>query len=325
VNRRRAALALVAFGLAPYAPAQPGKARRLGYLLLTPLGDSPSPERTSFLDELRRLGFVDGRNLRIEYRSAQNNRKALDALAEELVREKVDVIVTTSTPATRAASRATRAIPIVMIGIGDAQRARLVANFARPEANVTGVTWLTTELAAKRFQLLRETLPGAARVALVLNPDDGAAREQLPFVRQAAGVLRFELAEYHVAAADGLLMALEKLGRERPDAIFVMPDARMVTYRKIISDEALKLRIPCFSSYRGFVEAGALMSYAADLAELYRRGATYVARLLNGATVADLPVEQPTRFELVVNLRTAGALGVLVPQSILLRADEVIQ
>jgi putative ABC transport system substrate-binding protein len=305
--------------------AQQAKAHRIGYLLLTPLVEPPSAERAAFLAELRNFGYTDGKNLRIEYRSAEGSRAKLAALAEELTRERVDVIVATSTPGARAAAQATRTIPIVFIGIGDAQRAKLVMNFARPEANVTGVTWLTFETVSKRFQLLKETLPRAARVALVWNPADGASIEQHALVREAASRLRLALDDYHVAGTEQLQRALDRFGRERPDAIFVMPDSRMVTYRKIIADEALKQRIPCFSSYRGFVEAGALMSYAADLTDLYRRGATFVARLLRGAKPAELPVEQPTRFQLVVNLKTAKALGLKIPHSVMVLTDEMIE
>ena len=317
---------LIASALAPIAAfAQQGKPHRIGYLLLTSFVDPPSAERAAFLAELRSHGYAEGRNLRIEYRSAEGNRERLSPLAEELVREKVDVIVATSTPGARAAAQATRDIPVVFIGVGDAQRAKLVKNFARPEANVTGVTWLTFETVSKRFQLLKETLPRATRVALVWNPGDGASIEQHALAREAANRLRLELEDYHVTGTEQLQKALDRLGRERPDAIFVVPDSRMVTYRKIIADEALKQRIPCFSSYRGFVEAGALMSYAADLTDLYRRGATFVARLLNGAKPAELPVEQPTRFQLVLNLKTAKALGLKIPQSVMVLTDELIQ
>jgi len=323
VLRVLGAAALIASG--SVRAQAPGKTHRIGYLLLTPLVDPPSPERAAFLAELRRLGYAEGRNLQVEYRSASGNREQLAALAKELVREKVEVIVATSTPAARAASEMTRSIPIVIVGIGNPQRARLVTNFARPEGNVTGVTWLTHELVAKRFQLVRETLPRAKRVALFWNPDDPTAGEQIAIAREAAGSLRLELNDHLVAGAEQLQQALGRLARERPDALFVIADARLVTYRKIIADEALKLRIPCFSSYRGFVDAGGLMSYAADLAELYRRGATFVARLLRGARVVELPVEQPTRFQLVLNLKTARALGLRIPQSVMVLADEVIE
>ena len=320
---RRAFIAIV-LGSPLLARAQP-KMQRIGYLLLTPLVDPPSVERAAFLAELRALGYIDGKNLRIEYRSAEGSRQRLEALAEELVREKVDVIVAPSTPSARAALQATRSVPIVMLGIGDAQRAKLVANYARPEGNVTGVTWLQAELVSKRFQLLKETLPRAVGVGVLRNPGDAAAGEQYSLGVEAARRLRLEVHDYHVSGTDQLQQALERAAGERPDALFVVPDSRIVTYRKIIADEALKQRIPCFSSYRGFVDAGALMSYAADLTDLYRRGAAFVARLLQGARVAELPVEQPSRFQLVLNLRTARALGLTIPPSLLLRADQVVE
>ena len=323
ISRRR----FVASALfAPLAVrGQQPQAHRIGYLLFAPLTAKPSPERAAFLAELRSLGYAEGRNLRIEYRSADANRDALAPLAEDLVRERVELIVATSTPGARAAAQATRAIPVVFIGVGDAQRAGLVNNFARPEANVTGVTWLTFETVEKRFQLLKETLPHAQRVALVWNPADTASVELHPVVREAATRLRLGLDDYPITGVEDLQRVLERMAREKPVALFVMPDSRMVTYRKIIADEALKLRIPCFSSYRGFVEAGALMSYAADLTDLYRRGANFVARILGGARVADLPVEQPTRFQLVVNLRTAKTLGLKIPNSVMVLTDEMIE
>jgi putative ABC transport system substrate-binding protein len=323
ISRRAFVAALLTLPVA--GRAQPAKTHRIGYLLLTPLVDKPSAERAAFLGELRSLGYTDGKNLRIEYRSSSGSRELLAALAEELVRAKVEVIVATSTPAARAASQATRSIPIVLLGIGDVQRAKLVANFARPEANVTGVTLLTSELVAKRFQLIKEILPRAARIALAWNPDDAAKVEQRPLASEASSRLHLELHDYHLAGVEQLQRALERLARERPDALFVMADARIVTYRKIIADEALKQRIPCFSNYRGFVESGALMSYSADVTDLYRRGATFVARLLNGAKPAELPIEQPSRFQLVVNLKTAKALGVRIPRSVMVLADEVIE
>jgi ABC-type uncharacterized transport system substrate-binding protein len=322
VKRRAFLLASV---LAPIAAWSQAKQRRVGYLLFTPFTDPPSPERAAFLAELRSLGYIDGMNLRIDYRSAHGERERLPALAEELVKAGAEVIVTTSTPATRAAAQVTRSIPIVMVGIGDAQRAKFVMNLARPEGNMTGVTWLNHELMAKRLQLLKETLPRATRVAVFYNREDPAAAEQVAIASEASDGLGLRLTGYEAGDADALRSSLEELARDRPDALFVVPDSSTVVYRKIIADEALRLRIPCFSGYRGFAEAGALMSYAADLAPLYRRGATYVARLLNGASPAELPVEQPTKYELLVNLKTAKALGLTIPPAILVRADEVIQ
>lgn len=324
MTSRRAFMAL-ALAVPLAARAQREKMHRIGYLLLTSLTDTPSAERAAFLAELRSLGYVEGKNLRIEYRSAQSRREKLPALAEELVRERVEVIVATSTPGTRAAADATRDIPIVFIGVGDASRAKLVRNFARPEANLTGVTWLTAETVSKRVQLLKETLPRASRVALVWNPADGTSAEHYALVREAADRLQLALEDYRISGVDELQTALERLPRERPDAIFVITDSRMVTYRKIITDEARKLRIPCFADYRGFAESGALMSYSADLTDLFRRGAAFVARLLKGAKPSELPVEQPTRFQLVINLKTAKALGLKIPQSVMVLADELIE
>lgn len=323
ISRRAFVAAALAAPLA--ARAQPAKTHRIGYLLLTPLTETPSPERAAFLAELRSLGYVEGKNLRIEYRSAQSRREKLPALAEELVREKVEVIVATSTPGARAAADATRDIPIVFIGVGDASRAKLVSNFARPEANLTGVTWLTAETVSKRLQLLKETLPRASRVALVWNPADGPSSEHYALVREAADRLQLALEDYRISGVDELQTELQRLPHERPDAIFVITDSRMVTYRKIIADEARKLRIPCFADYRGFAESGALMSYSADLTDLFRRGAAFVARLLKGAKPAELPVEQPTRFQLVINLKAAKALGLKIPQSVMVLADELIE
>jgi putative ABC transport system substrate-binding protein len=324
VTSRRAFVAtLLALPLA--GRAQPARTYRVGYLLLTPLVQPPSPERAAFLAELRKLGYEEGRNLHMEYRSADGALDRLLPLAEDLVRGKVDVIVATATPPAVAAAKATRTVPVVFIGIADAERTRLVTNLARPEANLTGVTWLTFETVSKRFQLLKETLPRAVRVALLWNPADRGAVEQRPLASDAAARLRLALDDYLVGDVQQLQAALERLARERPHALFVVPDARIITYRKIIADEALKQRIACFASYRGFADAGALMSYAADLPDLYRRGANFVARVLRGAKPADLPVEQPTRFELVLNLKTARALKVSIPHSVMVLADKVIK
>ncbi len=307
------------------AAAQPrAKVWRLGYLVLTPLSDPPSPERAAFLAALRELGYVPDRNLVIEYRSANSDREQLPLLAEELVKAKVEAIAVGSVDAARAALDATASVPIVMLGVGDPVVFGLVHSLARPDANITGSSLQSVDLLAKRFALLRELLPRATRVAHLWNPDTlaGAA---FPAVQDAARRNGFALEELRAANAEELQRALEALERSRPDALHVTIDIRLATYRKIIAEAALRLRMASVAGYRGFVEAGGLLSYAADMNALYRRGATYVDRVLRGAKPADLPIEQPSGFDLAVNLVTAKAIGIPIPRPLLLRANEVIR
>jgi putative ABC transport system substrate-binding protein len=307
--------------LAPPAASgqQATKAPRVGYL---------SDEYRSFgvasfepmAQELRRLGYLDGRNIVFEHRYAE----VLPALAAELVRLKVDVIVTVSTAATRAAKNATETIPIVFTRIADPVAFGLVTNLARPSGNLTGVSTLSPDLAAKTLELLTEALPGLRRVAVVWDPTFPAAALQLREVERAARVLKLELQPVEVRAAETPEVAVRAVAAKRTQALLVMP-ARPTEERRRLAGVATQQRLPTMWYRREFVEAGGLMSYGTNRSDMYRRAARYVDKILKGAKPADLPVEQPTTFELIINAKTASALGLTIPQSVLLRADHVIQ
>lgn len=301
------------------------KVWRLGYLVLSPITNPPSPERAAFLAALRELGYNIGINLTIEYRSAESDREQLPFLADDLVQAKVDAIAVVSGDPARAALNATSSVPIIMLGVGDPIAYGLVTNLARPGSNITGSSWQSVELIGKRFGLLRELLPRATRVAYLSNPDSISADAGYAAARQAARKTGLKLDELPIESADGLQRAIRTLDLRPPDALYVNIDPRIGTYRQIIADAALRRKLPSISNYRGFVEVGGLMCYGASLDQLYRRAAAYVDRVFKGANPADLPIEQPTKFDLVINLKTAKALGLRIPQAILLRADEVMQ
>ena len=327
ITRRHCLAVLAALALAPgSAIAQSrDKVWRLGYLALNRLIDPPSPERAAFLAALRELGYVPGTTLAIEYRSAESDREQLPFLAEELVQAKVDAIVVGSSDAARAALNVTKSVPIIMLGVGDPIAFGLVTSLARPGSNITGASWQSVDLVGKRFGLLKEVLPRAARAGYLWNPDTVEGSVGYAVAKDAARNTGFVLDELRVANSEELQRALQALERRRPDVMYVNVDPRIATYREIIADAAIRLQVPTISGYRGFVDVGGLMSYGASLTELYRRGAIYVDRVFRGAKPADLPIEQPTKFELVINLKTAKAIGLTIPQPILLRADEVIQ
>jgi putative tryptophan/tyrosine transport system substrate-binding protein len=304
---------------------QPAKIPRLGYLVLAPLRETPSPERAAFVAGLRELGWIEGKTVAIEYRSAQWNIEFLEDLANELVRMKVDVLVAAGAgPPLLAAKQATSTIPIVMTASTDPIAERLVASLARPGGNVTGLSSMTPELSSKRLELLKEVVPRVARVAVIWNPDAGRQLE-LQATRAAARTLGVTLKLMEVRNADDLARSFAALEKERPDALTMFFDPLSTGYRELVADFAKKHRLPTVFGAREFVEAGGLMSYAPNIAESFRRAATYVDKILRGAKPGDLPIEQPTKFELVINMKTAKALGLTIPQSILVRADQVIE
>jgi len=317
----------LSFALAPIAAEaqQAGKIARLGYLVLAPLSDKPSPERAAFLAGLRELGWIDGKSIAIGYRSANWNVDLLDDLAEELVRMKVDIIVAAGGGAPlRAAKQATSTIPIVMTGSADPVAEGLVASMARPGGNVTGSSLMIAELGSKRLELLKEAVPRVARLAVLLNPVTSDKLE-LQATRAAARRLGVALKLMEVRNADDLIRVFAVLEKERPDGLTMLFDALTTGYRGLVGDFAKKQKLPTVFGAREFAEAGGLMSYSPDVAEGFRRAAGYVDKILKGAKPSDLPVEQPTKFELVINLKTAKALGLSIPRSLLLRADEIIQ
>ena len=328
VTKRRQFLLLLGVALvAPRGAAGQSRDRvwRLGYLVLNRLTDPPSPERAAFVAALRDRGYAVGTNLTIEYRSAESDKEQLPFLADELVKNKVDAIVVGSSDPARAAMKATTRIPIIMLGIGDPVAFGLVTNLAAPESNITGLSWQSVDLIGKRFDLLRQLLPGARRAAYLWNPDTAEGWGGYAVARDAAQKAGFALEEVRVTNADDLQHAIRVLERTHPDALYVNIDPTIATYRQIIADAAIQFKVPSISGYRGFVDVGGLMSYGASLTEMYRRAATYVDRVFRGARPADLPVEQPTKFETVINLKTAKALGLIIPRSLLVQATEVIQ
>ena len=327
MSRRLAVLVLVLGALvAPLAADAQGLAKvpRIGYLVLSPLVDPPSAERQAFLHGLRDLGYVVGRTLIIEYRSAAWNRELLPDLAAELVDRKVDIIVAVP-GAIEAARDATKTIPIVVTSANDPVERGLVASLARPGGNITGTAESTIELAGKRLQLLKEALPKGSRVAVLWNPTSETEPLQWSAAQAAARKLGVALQSLEVKDPKDFPGAFEEMRRNRPDALMTFVSPLTTAYRPIIVEFATKTRLPTMFAVREDVVAGGLMSYAQNLPDSFRRAAYFVDKILKGAKPADLPVEQPTKFELVINLKTARALGITIPPSLLLRADQVVE
>lgn len=320
------ACTLPAIGAGTFGPRAFGDASRparIGYLVQSPLIDPPSRERAAFLDELRKLGYRIGENLLIEYRSAENAPEFLPDLARELASMKVDVIVATGGPPATAAKAATRDIPIVFTQFPDPVGSGLVDSLREPGANVTGISFVAPDLAGKRLQLLRELLPGAKKVAMLWGMPDAEA--ELATTRVLGRDFDLAIESHRLAEATGLIERLDRIGKGRPDALLIVGDLKMVSYRDLVIDMARRYRLPTVAGWGDFVRAGGLISYAPNFPALFRRSAHLVDRILRGARPRDIPVEQPNEFELVVNLRTADALGIAVPPSIVVRADTLIR
>ena len=316
---------LAAWPLAAEAQ-QAGKVPRIGYLSWGSLASGPNPYRDAFLQGLRERGLIEGQNIAIEYRSAEGRFDRLPDLAAELVLLKVDVIVTSTTPAIQAAKQATSTIPIVMAVAGDPVVTGLVASLARPGGNITGLSQLAPELAGKRLELLKETLPKLTRVAVLWNSSSTAMIHTFREAQVAVEALGLKLQSMEVqgdpADFERVFLAIT---RERPDGLFVTLDPFTSLHRRRIVELAAKNRLPAMYASREFVDAGGLMAYGPSLPDMWRRSATFVDKILKGAKPSDLPIEQPTKFELVINLKTAKALGLTIPSSLLLRADQMIQ
>jgi putative ABC transport system substrate-binding protein len=318
-------LTLSLFAAPLAAEGQTGKVSRIGFLFNGSPG--PSAEVDAFRQGLRELGYIEGQNVTIEYRFASGQVGRLPELATELARLKVEVIVTPGTPAAIAAKQATSTIPIVFAVVADAVGAGLIANFARPGGNITGLTSISAELGGKRLELLKEVVPKASRLAVLYNPSDRSnvlVLKELQESAPALGLTVHPLAVRGPGEFEGVFAALTK---ERAHALFGVPGVLTLEQRnrKALVDLATKSRIPTMWGHRQFVEAGGLMSYAVNYYEQLRRAAIYVDKILKGAKPGDLPVEQPTRYELVINLTAAKALGLTIPQSLLGRADQVIE
>ena len=331
MNRRRAGLALLlgplTFGAIPLAAEaqQAGKVYRIGYLS-TPTRASVENGLQAFLRALQELGWVEGQNLIIEYRWADGNVERLPDLAAELVRRKVDVIVAPAGSAALAAKNATSSIPIVMIFPSDPVEMGLVASLSRPRGNITGTTYTAgSEIFGKQLQLLKETIPHATRVAILWNPADPSFATQKREVEAAARSLRIHLQYVEARGPDEFDRAFAAMARERADALLVGGTSTFLAHRTRIAELAVKGRLPTMCNFREIVEAGGLMAYAVNMPDFVGHAAVYVDKILKGAKPADLPIEQPTNFELTINLKTAKALGLTIPQSVLARADTVIQ
>ena len=280
---------------------------------------------TPFIQELRDLGYVEGQSIALEYRPSDGQYEKLPALARELARINVNVIVAYGTPATLAAKQATTTIPVVMVAIGDPLKTGLVASVARPCGNVTGNTMLGPEISTKRLALLIEAIPKVSRIAYLWNPRNASNEVSIHVMQDGARALGVTLQLVEVSNPNQLDGTFTTMMRQHPDALLVTGDLMHQVHFTQIVNFANRNRIPTMSQIRDDVEAGGLMSYGASRTELLRRAAIYVDKILKGTTPANLPVEQPTKFELVINKKTAQALGLTIPQSILLQADHVIE
>jgi putative ABC transport system substrate-binding protein len=302
---------------------------RIGFIVT---GSLESPEQRAMVDAfrqgLRERGYVEGQSIMIEYRAADGRIERFPELATELVRLNLDLIVASNTPAALAAKQATTAIPIVVPVMGDPVGDGLAASLARPSGNITGMTFLGPELATKRLELLKQALPAVSRVAALWHPGaygQSTMKEMIGKIAAAAGTLDVQLQFVEVRGAAEFDRAFLAMGRERADALIVLPSPMLFVERRHIVDLATRHRLPLIAMAREFAVLGGLMSYGANLPDLFRRAATYVDKILKGAKPADLPVEQPTKFEFVINLKTAKALGLSVPLIMQMTADEVIE
>ena len=306
------------------AEGQPaGKIPRIGFLFFGSLG--PSRELDAFRQGLRELGYAEGQNIAVEYRFARGEIERLPELATELARLKMDVLITPGTAAALAAKRATTTIPIVFAGVADAVGAGLVTNLARPGGNITGLTSINAELAGKRLELLKKVAPRASRVAVLFNRADRSNVLVLEQLQESAPTLGLTVQPLEVRGPGEFEGAFGAMTRQRADVMFGAASVLTFAHATVLVDHAAKRRIPAMWGHRQFVDAGGLMSYGVNFYDQMRQTAIYVDKILKGAKPGDLPVEQPTKFELVINLKTAKALGLTIPPSLLGRADELIQ
>jgi ABC-type uncharacterized transport system substrate-binding protein len=316
------AVAVVVLAVPLAVAAQPAAIPRIG--ILSPGSSGPSPLLNAFQQGLRELGYVEEKSIVIEYRFAEGRPDRLPILAAELVRLKVAAILTINTEASLAAKSATKTIPIVFAWVAEPTRG-LVVSLARPGANVTGLTTFVTELSGKRLQLLKQAVPDVSRVSILWNSASSAATRVAKEMDGEGPRLGIHIHALSVRSPDELPKAFESAARNRSGALFVIEETLLLPHRTRILELAAKYRLPASSQYREFAEAGGLLSYGPNLPDLFRRAAIYVDKILKGTKPGDLPVEQPTKFELVINLKTAKALGLTIPQELLLRADRVVE
>jgi putative tryptophan/tyrosine transport system substrate-binding protein len=319
------ALSIVVAPLA--AEAQPGgKVYRVGLLTSGPASPASTRSLEAFRQGLRDLGYVEGQNIVLEQRRAEGSDARARELAAELVQLPVDVLVAGGPPAIRAAQQATRTIPIVMAGSGDPVAAGWIASLGHPGGNMTGLSTQSAELSEKQLELLKETVPTVSQIAILANPSEPDSRSRLHYAQGAAHALRVSLHVLEVQSREDLAHAFEAIQREGIGAFLVLSDPLLLgQFRRDIVDFALRHRLPAMYSTSVYVEAGGLMSYAPSFPAMWQRATSYVDRILKGTTPADLPVEQPTTFELVINLKTAQALGITMPPSVLFQATEILR
>ena len=320
-----ASVAAVCTGAAHRAAAQATeRLRRVGFITLR---SGPNEYDAAFREALRRLGYVEGQTIRIDYRWAAGSEQRADKLAAEMLAAKPEVIVAATTPAIRAAMRATKEVPIVIAAAADPVGSGLVASLARPGGNVTGLSLVSPDTAAKRLQLLQELIPAVNRIAVLLM-DTGVAGESNTLIEQlqsAAKRLRLELAIKAIRSGADIPGAFATIQQERAQALIVSATPISIDHRGQIAEIAASRRLPAMYESQGFVEAGGLLSYGPSLIDMYRRAAIYVDKILKGAKPADLPVELPIKYDLAINLKAAKALGLQLPQTLVLRADRVIE
>ena len=327
-TRRNLLIALGAGALtapiASFAQQQPAQISRIG--LLSPFSPSDTTLwHEAFRQGLRDLGWVEGKNIRIEYSYANGRNDRLPELIVDLLRLKVDIVVTAVTNDSLAAKNATKAIPIVMAAAGDPVATGIVMSLARPGGNITGLSQMAPELIGKRLELLKDIVPKLSRVVVLWNPEDPVSALSWKEIQLPARKLEVELHSLEVRSSSGLDKAFEDTIKARVGALAIMPSVVFLTNLKRIADFAAKNRLPSIFHLREFADSGGLVAYGVDRSDLFRRAATYVDKILKGAKPGDLPIEQPTKFELVINLKTAKALGIKISQQMLLRADKVIE
>ena len=318
-------LALVVAGVSSHASGQPQESLpRVGMLTPAPSATA-KPAWDAFREAMKELGYVEGKTVAYEYRSAEGQPERLPPLAAELTKLSVKVMVVANTPGNLAAKKATTTIPIVMVAVGDPVRVGLVSNLGRPGGNITGFTNLSGQIAAKRLQLLKEVIPTATRIGMIGNPGDPNALVQIQDAEAAARKLKVQLRLFTIKEAAQLEPAFEAARSWRAQALLRLNDPLQVSLRARTIELAAKTRVPMMYSSRADAEAGGLIGYGVDPLESYRRAASYVDRILKGTKPGDLPVQQPTKLELAVNLKTAAALNVKIPQTVLVQADQVIE
>jgi putative ABC transport system substrate-binding protein len=326
-RRRQLLVAAGALLALPLAKAQqPEKVRRIGFLAARSRSTPSNPDvyYDAFMQGMRELGYVEGKNLVVEWRFADGKYERLPTLAAELVKMNVELIATNSTPATEALQRATSTIPIVAIAVGDPLASGFAASLARPGRNITGLSLITVDLGPKYLELLKLMMPALSRVAVLENPGNPVDPGILKSVQAAAQQVGVKVLPVDASTLEEIERGFATMRRERANAVIILPDSFFIRQRREITELATRNRLPSIFSFREDVEAGGLMSYGVNMADIFRRAATYVDKILKGANPRELPIEQPTKIHLAINRKTAKALGLIIPRNLVIRADEVI-